>query len=394
MTEIALSFPKRAYVRIALGVVPLALSVVVFWLSYLSMTGQADEYGRMELSNHVMSLVLCVGVGVASACGIFALRERGARVTWDEHGVTEWLGAGPRVAIPWSDAKVSRTHVVVRDRGRGYADGGLEQLEDSRGRRITIASTIQGIPGWLLRRRCEGTTGAIPQLAKLPAGGGVRDDERNSRSISWLTWIARLGYLPLLLMCADLPSRDFSLQDPALVILMIVTPALLLRVLRPVAEVARLARQARHLSGARRVEIVDNEGSYVTAREADGRPLTFDVAPLQHDDALLALRRGPVWIVAPAPIPGGDSTQAPYRHDDPKPAPIQVARLEHDGIRRARAALIVAVLVEIAARTAFAFYPPIACVLIHSADEAFRGARTEGLGPSLRAQSPGGGAAS
>lgn len=373
MTSLDLAFPKRAYVRIAFGTVPLALTVVVFWLSYLAMTGQADDYGQIELPNHVASLVVCVGLGVLSACAIFALRDRGARITWDEHGVTEWIGEGPRIAIAWNDAKVSRTRVMVKNRGRRYDDGALEQIEDARGRRITIASTFQGIPAWLLRRRCEGATSAIPRLGALPAGSGVIPDGAGTRSVSWLTWILRLGYLPLLLMCGNLVDRGFWLQDPPLVVLGIVTPALLLRVIRPVAELVRLARAGSLLRGARRVELVGNEGTLVTAREADGSTVSFDVARLAHDDALLPLRRGAAWIVALAPIPTGNPEQAHFRAGEPRGRTLEVARLEHDGIRRARTALMAAVLVEVAARTAFAFYPPIACALIHAADESFRG---------------------
>jgi hypothetical protein len=373
MTSFTLGFPKRGYVRIALAAVPLGLSLEVFWLAYQVATGQTGDYAVIQPPDHLVSLVVCLGLSIAAACGLFALRERGARVTWDAHGVTEWIGDGPRVAIAWSDAKVSRTRYLERTRAGGrHDDGAVEQIEDSRGRRITIASTFWGAPSWLLRRRCEGATGVIPQLAGLPAGPGVVADERTTRSVSRWTWILRLGYAPLFLMCVALVDHDFYLRDPTLVILAIVTPPLLLRVVRPVAELVRLTREGRRYRRARRVELVGHRETLVTAREADGRTLTFDAARLHHDDALLPLRRGAVWIVAPSPIPTDASPQLPYRHQEQAAAPVEVALLEHDGVRRARTALVFAVLLEIAVRTAFAFYPPIACARVHAADEEHR----------------------
>lgn len=366
-SAIELDFPGRARVRIAFAAVPIGLALFALLFAWEVANGETRWF-RPEA--HVVGIAACVGGAIALALAVFALRERGARVTWDEHGITEWRGDGPVVSIPWRDARLSTMLVRVRQKGRTYADGAIEQWSDGQGRAITIASTAEGVPDWLLRRRCRGPTGAIRPPQPPRPGDGVKPDDRGTRSVSWLTWPLRIGYLPLMAFAGSVIDRPFDVAhgDMATLAMLIVTPPLLLRVVRPVVELVKLLREGARTSAARRVELVANEGSVVQAREVDGTLVTFDTAPLHHDDALLPLRRGAVWIVAPRAASSGGvgGAQEPYRHGTGASAgsAIAVDRLEHDGIRRARGALIAAVAVEIAARTALALLPPIACLAI------------------------------
>lgn len=367
--RIELGFPHRAYIRIAISAAPLGLAAFVLVHIWHIVSPEPDyDWGRYP-SNHVVGLAVSAVVAMVIACALFAIRERGAYVTWDAHGITEWIGRAPRVAIVWADARVSRARFRVRSKGGTYGDGEIEQWDDGRGRLITIASTTRGIPGWLLRKRCLGATGAItpPPGVRPAAGEGIVPDTTYTRTLSWWTWPLRLGYLPLFFMLETLLDRRQRLDGSTLFALALVTLPLCLRLVRPLMELWRVTRASTRMAGARRVEILGNAGpdgvstgAVVQAREADGTMVEIDTAPLSHDDALLALRRGPVWVLGPRPeARGGGPDAMPYRQGVAAPVRIRVDRLEHDGMRAARASLIGAITLELLARFGVAVIPTL-----------------------------------
>ena len=367
--RIDLGFPHRSYIRIAIAAAPLGLAAFALVHVWHIVSPEPDyDWGRYP-ADHVVGFAISGVVAMVIACALFAIREPGAYVTWDAHGVTEWIGRAPRVAIAWADARVSRTRFRVRSKGGTYGDGEIEQWDDGRGRRITIASTTRGIPGWLLRKRCLGATGAVtpPPGVRPAAGEGVVPDTTYTRTLSWWTWPLRLGYLPLFFTVGSLLDRPSAMEGFTPVAVVLITMPLCLRLVRPLMELWRVTRASSRMAGARRVEIIGNAGpdgastgAVVQAREADGTVVEIDTLPLSHDDALLPVRRGPVWVVGPRPeVRGGGPDAMPYRQGVAVPVRIRVDRLEHDGHRGARASLIGAITLELFARFGVAVIPTL-----------------------------------
>lgn len=96
------------------------------------------------------------GLAVAGVLAVhFARGVPGARIEWDETGITEYVGDRPATAIAWADARVAllRGTLVYKSHGAvtGRSEGRTAQIQDRSGKTITICDGHQQ-PDWLRNR--------------------------------------------------------------------------------------------------------------------------------------------------------------------------------------------------------------------------------------------------
>jgi len=280
----------------------------------------------------------------------WARQPRGASVTWDERGITEWDGEAVRVAIPWERA---RARVRRWERGQAGSTPGRWwtvhlQVTDGSDRRIVVGTTI-GIAA-RCRRRLIAPLKEIEKLESVLKDRGA--DERGRIDLSALDphrpatgagyWIsvaaATVGY-PGLVLGVITAGGEMGPPSTAAA-----TVGLTLLLVRPLRELSSLLREGRRFAGAERVELVPGEHG-LGVRDAGGRVRSVDTSDLDHPDAFLTERSGAAWLVAD----GDGGAGAPYRE-----APTRAAALESDASRQARRQRIRAVVLETSARAALA----------------------------------------
>jgi hypothetical protein len=144
------------------------------------------------------------GLIVAPLLTFWIIKLRGtplARVSWDERGLTEWLGNKPRAFIAWSSARYAiletKVQVVRNGRATGPAQhqGYVMQISDGAGERITLIEGTRA-PDWMHGRACQ--VASLSPLRSLLGGqplGTVVPDERALGRASFLgfgvaAWIA------------------------------------------------------------------------------------------------------------------------------------------------------------------------------------------------------------
>ena len=337
--SIPLRFPTVAYVR--LGAASVAF-VYLMYGAYRWVPGLAlgrGEYLQLEELYRPSLLVVAVATSLFAGLLLWLRQPRGARVTWDDEGITEWDGQGVRSAIQWANARRSSVDFFVRRRGsysRSIPAGCVEQFSDAEGRRITLVATKQSTPRFLQRRRCHADA-PIPVTAQ--PGQGVVDDGTWRRP-RWWNWPLRAGYA--LTGAAAWALRDGKNPRDIALVFVVAAGLLLCRAIPPVAELLRTWRVERAFQGAQRVELVGNVGPLLDVRDANRQLATVDTTALEHPDALLHSRRGAAFLRFAPPSPG-----SPYREGK---VLIEAHALELVGSRLARRDLQRALLAEVAAR--------------------------------------------
>lgn len=271
------------------------------------LAGNVNE-ARFYVSDMVMFGLLGAGVSI----GLWLLRQpKGAHVVWDDDAITETDGDGVRACIPWAQAKQQRVEVTEVRKGRRSAGGGVVQISDDAGRRITVNGS-SATWGWTVTRLMQShvdLTGLWTRAGQLPPGLPFGPDPWSlvrppSAIWKWLTFFAAGAITIGLTLLAREREAPLPIAGGALVFSFTT-------MMVPFREWWRL----RDPAGAERLPSLDG----------------CDRWGLVHPDALLSTRTGGVWVV---------------KKDG------KVVAAETDGIRAARKARALAVLLEVVVRVA------------------------------------------
>ena len=109
---------------------------------------------------------------------ILVLRRRqpgGARIEWDESGVTEWDGPWRRSVIAWNEMKAGRVTWETKTRGRTFVDEALQLVGPAGARAITVwTDEPPGVPHF--RRRLVADVALVTALREAAEDRGVAFD--------------------------------------------------------------------------------------------------------------------------------------------------------------------------------------------------------------------------
>jgi hypothetical protein len=127
------------------------------------------------------------GLIIAPLLTFSIIRLRGtpaARVSWDERGLTEWLGNKPRAFIAWPSARYAIVETKIQVVRNGYATGPAHhqgyamQITDGAGVSITLCEGTRA-PDWMHGRACQiASLAPLRNLISAPPQGSVVPDER------------------------------------------------------------------------------------------------------------------------------------------------------------------------------------------------------------------------
>lgn len=310
----------------------------------------AFKWGLFERGKGPWGAFLIAGAlgAVALAAVIIALRQpRGARITWDDWGVTEWDGDGVRTAIarerlrkqlnlttgqnlaaPNPLARAVAGAVLAQGDLPGAAIGGHLVLSDDEGRRIDVTQGVQNVT--LNRRLSTVSTLAALLHAVREAPNGAAKPMPSSENLLALGYV--FGIAAYLAAGFALALTAF---EPGAPIAWVAAPAAaVLLLLRSLPWWLRARALGEPDRGATKVTLDGAAGSALRLRDHGGATLTADLATLKHPDAALATRTGDAWVRR-----GPDGT---------------VAALETAGARQARRSLASATRLEAALRTLLA----------------------------------------
>lgn len=263
-------------------------------------------YRRLFYLGLLSAIVACVvSLRVAS------LRQpRGARICWDAWGITEWDGDGVRVAIPWREATVAvrsdtggdaiALMILQRAHLAGFIPGanviGLTlRIRGEHGRVIWVTDGVQtpALAGRLTTVENIGPLlAAVKGVPIVPMGVGHPGE--NLLVLFYLLAIG--GYVNAALGLGVLVS-EHTVPTYAPHFLVGSAGCFALRALLPLARRLRLGAEERRLRGARRVTLVDNDGTRLIAEDASGARHVIPTTTLAHPDGRLELRRGEAFMV-------------------------------------------------------------------------------------------------
>ncbi|MBN2492957.1 MAG: hypothetical protein JXR96_00095 [Deltaproteobacteria bacterium] len=188
-------------------------------------------------------LVLAL-VGVVGMRLMLQLRQpRGARITWDENGIAEWVGDEKRTEIPWDQARARTTVVqVVNKHGKHLGSlGGFCQISTEDGRLIHLTAGVQPfwMSGW---RNAVDLAPLAPWVTRLPKADPIQRSF-GATALMWLTAIAGYVCLALGLMIFAVPHGVSDQQGQwAAYLIYAGTAALALRALWPLAAALKADR--------------------------------------------------------------------------------------------------------------------------------------------------------
>lgn len=308
----------------------------------------------VELSESLLVitvLLISVAVLVVPSLVLWWRQRHGARVTWDEWGITEWDGQGARTAIPWS---LLRYH-TQKHRATGEPAWRELQVMDGSGRLIPIATRSESKASGCRRRFVASDPEKLEKLVRDvkergqgkidPLPWGRIDPHRHGKG--WATsFVAGVGYACTFVQIFGISEEggDRSIYHWSLVLAAIGFIALTLRATRPLRELWSLFRESRRLAGSTPVTLVDNTGTRLTLREAGGREHVIETADLDHPDLALYERRGAARVVLSHQM---KSTGDPYRGGG---GLAEAEYLETEPISKARRTRMGAVVVELSLR--------------------------------------------
>ena len=247
---------------------------------------------------------------VAIAAVVIALRQpRGARITWDDWGVTEWDGQGVRTAIakerlrqqlhlttgqnlvaPNPLARAVAGAVLAQDDLPGAALGGHLVLFDDEGRRIDVTQGVQNVT---LNRRLSTVsklTALLHAVRDAPAGDAKpMPSSENLLALGYMFGIAAF-------LAAGSAMLLAALERDAPVAWVAAPAAAGLLLLRSLPWWLRARALGKPDRGATKVTLDGATGGTLRLRDETGSTLSADVAALKHPDAALATRTGDAWV--------------------------------------------------------------------------------------------------
>jgi hypothetical protein len=198
--ELRLGYDTRAMIRTGLVTFLAAGSISALWIIAADQvfdlqTGFAEPWSRGK------PIGFGIGMGflgvVIMRLVLFLRQPKGARVTWDATGITEWDGEDKRVTIRWDKARVSDKLLIMNDKdGKPVAVAGqICQITDPDKNFIELSQGTQ--PMWMNgRRNSADVTPMTPYLASVMQIKPINRGE-GSIILKWLAAIA--GYVGLLL---------------------------------------------------------------------------------------------------------------------------------------------------------------------------------------------------
>ncbi len=130
-----------------------------------------------------------------------ARQPHGARVEWDEKGVTEWDGAWKRAVVPWKTARAAHQVWKVTARMRTITFEAIQLVDRETGAAITVWPCEPPGAPTIRRRLC--VDDAAPLRAAIDGQKLAMGDEFNAslaqeehrRRSGWRLWVGRLGYV-------------------------------------------------------------------------------------------------------------------------------------------------------------------------------------------------------
>lgn len=265
------------------------------------------DYRRLFYIGLASAAVACV-VSLAVAR---RRQPRGARISWDRWGITEWDGDGVRVAIPWSEATLAvrcdtggeslALTILNRAHLSGFIGDGVNvigltlRIRGAHGREIWVTDGVQtpALAGRLTTVRNLG-----PLIAAVK---GVRivpmDSGHPGENLLALFYVVAIGGYVCATLGLGVLMSPYTVPRFVPHFLGGSAGCLALRALLPFWQHWRLGADERKLRGARRVELVDNDGPQLTAEDEAKRLHVIDTTTLAHPDARLQDRRGEAFMV-------------------------------------------------------------------------------------------------
>ncbi len=275
----------RFWATMGFGVCPL------FYLWLLALMQGLEGEIRHPLGDPAPLPVVVYSAAFVLLCAGVVRARPEAKVTWSDWGVTEWLGAGARRAIPWGAARYIDF--------AGSKNELLCSVTDGAGRTIDVRS---GRGALKLDRsgRYAASSGAFGAAASDNAVVHTRAEYAPRRTAAPLTLVEGLGLLGYLGAAGALAKIALGSADD----LWVAAAVALLgaRALHPAWLALSLPRRPRE---AEPVTFVESRGTVLTVRGRDQATWSFDTAGLYHPDAGLASRLGPAHVVRAAPTAGG-----------------------------------------------------------------------------------------
>ncbi|MBL8914469.1 MAG: hypothetical protein JNM17_27440 [Archangium sp.] len=232
-------------------------------------------------------LVLFGAVFACVACGVITwMRQpKGARIAWDDWGITEWDGDGARVAMEWEQVSVTTSFTTLRKLrshgGSGSTIGGQLTLTDTIGRRIDLTQGTQNVTLNDRLTTVDGLNALSSLVETRPSGMAPLHPHENRAALGIL--FGTLGYLGSFL---GLVAYSAQPSEAAAVLVLLAGAFLMLRSLaffsRARRDRMRGSVTAVELSGGVKGSVFLSNGQHV------------DVS--RHPDAGLHLRRGAAWL--------------------------------------------------------------------------------------------------
>lgn len=161
-------------------------------------------------------------------CRVLRARQpHGARIEWDDDGLTEWDGLWERSSIPWNRAEVAHVETTRKTQHGGTVVLHALQIFDSATNAVITA--WEEAPGSTPRRRLRART--LSDLLRALHDHGVpfsraaaweRAEEPGRRRTKWV-WLARSGYVaglfgPLVAFPSPLPGVAIGALGSALLL--------------------------------------------------------------------------------------------------------------------------------------------------------------------------------
>ena len=191
-------------------------------------SGVDDSALMMALGILATFFLLAIPASVPSRI-LRARQKLGAKLKWDNEGVTEWDGVWRRNAIPWSRMEVAHFTWAIMGRSGSKFQQDVVQLFDTSSNAVISAwqSTPRGTP--VVRRRVASDD--VPKLVEvlrarnIPFSRAVdyslAEDPERKRMHGFSLAIARLGYVgavmgPMIALPAPLPGVAISVIAAAL----------------------------------------------------------------------------------------------------------------------------------------------------------------------------------
>jgi hypothetical protein len=358
------SWPQRITTASWLRVIAFGLfGIAPAWVVSTALLG-VDLADVFHLDHQFDIPIACVGFLELLACVIgparlLKMRDPGpARITYDEHGITEWRGDFARTSIPWPEAIVCVVDRRTRDRGAGYRSGVEFSVTSRRGWSIYTTwgareSLFGGppLPHFARRRRVfsevelePSTFQGIPFERAETITVDPRDQRRSFFVGSRIIGVAFLACFAGGARMLDELTRDH--QQLGAPLFGLAGVLMLLRCIRPLRESRALESEAMRCASSQPFTLTGESRGDIALATADGATVELDLSSASHPDAALASRRVRVHAV----VDEGSGASGPYREG----GPLVALAVETDFDRDERARIFRANRIEMLGRVVIA----------------------------------------